>query len=181
MVSRLRKDQKLTRTAEVLLYFFAFVDLLPRPFEHKTRYFKRMVGGKTGAYTYYKILKNLSDRGLLKIYKDGQNKTYALTEKGKLEAIFIKARLPEKKAWDGKWRMVIFDIPEDSRSERNKLRSLLKDNGFKQIQKSVFVNPWPLNREAITYLQETGLDKFIRVFRIDDADNEKSLKKMFGL
>ena len=175
------RNQKLTKTAQVLLYFFAFADFLPRPFESKTRYFKRSISGKSNSFTSYKILKRLEERGSLKIFKDGTKNLYALTAKGKLEAIFIKARIPERKAWDGKWRMVIFDIPEGSRSERHKLRSLLKSNGFKQVQKSVFINPWPLNHEAIVYLRETGLNKFIRVFRVDDADNQADLKKMFAL
>ncbi len=175
------RNKKMTLAAEVLLYFFAFADFLPRPFEHKTHYTKRLLSGKTDAYSYYRIMRSLEERGWLKVYKEGKSKLYSLTEQGKLEALFLKAHLPEKENWDGKWRMLIFDIPEDARPERNKLRRLLKTNGFKQIQKSVFINPYPLNSEAISYLQQIGLDKFIRIFRIDKADNENSLKKLFDL
>jgi CRISPR-associated endonuclease Cas2 len=175
------KNKQLTLTAKVLLYFFVFADFLPRPFENKTHYTKRIISGKSDTFVYYKVMKRLEKKGWLKIYKDGRKNLYALTEEGRLEALFVKAQLSEKKAWDGKWRMIVFDIPEDARTERNKLRDLLKANGFKLIQKSVFINPYPLNREAITYLQKTGLDKYIRVFRIDEADNPSALKKMFGL
>jgi CRISPR-associated endonuclease Cas2 len=177
------KDQKFTLAAEVLMYFFAFVDLMPLPFENKTHYTRRQLKGSSNYYSYYRVMKKLEAKGWLKIFKDkdGHKNLYALTGQGKLEALFIKAQLPSVNKWDGKWRMVIFDIPEDARYERNKLRSLLRLNGFKLLQKSVFVNPYPLNREAIIYLQQTGLDKFIRVFRMDEVDNEKDLKKMFSL
>src|SRR3989344_5405306 len=172
------KNQKLTLAAEVLLYFFSFLDFMPLPFEHKTHYVKRLLKGSSNYYSYYRIMKKLEEKGWLKIFKDedGIRNLYRLTKKGRLEALFIKAQLPEKQKWDGKWRMVIFDIPEDARADRDKLRDLLKLNGFKLVQKSVFVNPFPLNRGAITYLQQTGLDKFIRVFRIDEADNDKALR-----
>ncbi len=173
--------RKLTLAAQVLLYFFAFAEFIPRPFESKGYYTRRIMGGKTDDYSYYRIMKKLSEKGWIKIYKDGKKKLYSLTKAGQLEALFIKARLPEKAKWDGKWRIIVFDIPEQARSARNKLRNLLKTNGFKMVQKSVFINPYPFNREAIKYLQLTGLDKYIRVFRIDEADNNKQLKKLFSL
>jgi len=181
MRSVIVNSQKYSKVAEVLLYFFAFADLLPRPFEGKSAYAKRTLSGKSEAFSYYKIMRKMEQKGFLKIHKEGRRNAYTITERGRLEAIFIKAQVSEKKPWDGKWRMVLFDIPEDARSDRNRLRGLLKSNGYKQVQKSVFINPWPLNREAIVYLKETGLDKYIRIFRIDDADNEPALKKMFSL
>ncbi len=175
------KDKKLTLAAHLLLYFFAFADYMPLPLESKGQYTRRIFSGKSHTYIYYKIIKKLEEKGWIKMYADGQSKKFKLTNEGRLETLFIKAQLETPKVWDGKWRMVIFDIPEEDRQQRNRLRFLLKVNGFQQIQKSVFVNPYPLNRDALTYLRETGLDEFIRVFRIDQVDNEAKLKKQFNL
>ncbi len=54
----------------------------------------------------------------------------------------------KKKHWDKKWRLVIFDIPEKSRGERAALRSLLKNYGFQQIQRSVWLSPFDVLNEV---------------------------------
>ncbi len=178
------KDKKITLTAELLMYFFVFVDFMPLPLESKRSYTKRLFKStSTNLFVYYRIMRKLEEKGWIKIYRDKEtNKNlYCLTESGRLEALFLKAQLPDKREWDEKWRMVVFDIPESARPQRNRLRQLLKINGFKTIQKSVYVNPQPLNAAAIDYLEKTNLNSFIRIFRIDQADNDQVLRKMFNL
>jgi phenylacetic acid degradation operon negative regulatory protein len=92
-----------------------------------------------------------------------------------------KARLPEKGPWDGKWRLFMFDIPEDYKEKRNILRKLLKANGFYKLQASVYINPHPLNREAIRFLKEKKLNQYIRILRVDEIDNDEDIKKRFNL
>ena len=175
------KQQELTITAKILLNLFTVVDVLPKPFESKSGYIKRLIKNKTDYWSYYKALLYLERKGWVKVVQEREKKYIQLTKTGKLETLFIKAQLSQTGPWDGKWRMAVFDIPEDARAERNKLRKLLKTNGYKMIQQSVFVNPLPLSREGLDYLQQTGLDKYIRFFRIDEADNDKALRNMFGL
>jgi phenylacetic acid degradation operon negative regulatory protein len=45
--------------------------------------------------------------------------------------------------WDGKWRMVIFDVPELNRPLRAKLRKRLIDEKFGCLQQSVWITPRP--------------------------------------
>ncbi|MDO8621372.1 MAG: CRISPR-associated endonuclease Cas2 [Candidatus Levybacteria bacterium] len=73
--------------------------------------------------------------------KDGEVQL-TLEEKGRKRILQYKMdtlTLKNTGKWDGFWRVVIFDIPEDSRNAREFLREKLKDLGFKQLQKSVFV------------------------------------------
>lgn len=174
-------EQQFSLAGSILVTLLMGIDLMPRPFESKTHYMKRILSGRMEYYSYYKLLKRIEKRGLIKIYKDDKITIPELTEAGKLEALFIKAQMPDQQAWDGKWRMILFDIPEEAKDQRKKLRRLLKQNGYLPVQKSVYINPYQLNGQAIEYLQETGLDKYIRIFRVDMADNEKELKKKFGL
>lgn len=46
------------------------------------------------------------------------------------------------KAWDGFWRLVIFDIPESRRSERDRLRRRLLALGFGRLQDSLYLSPY---------------------------------------
>ena len=49
--------------------------------------------------------------------------------------------------WDGKWRMVLFDIPNSKKKEREILRATLKRIGFAKYQESVFVLPYECKKE----------------------------------
>jgi len=154
-------------------------NLYPRPFENVYHFSKRLEKYKKSQYD--RAVWALQRRGAVKVFKKNNQKFIQCTKKGQLEILFKKAMIPPKRSWDGKWRLVIFDIPEESRNKRDQLRFLLKRNNFIKLQASVFVSPYPLNREAIKYLQETGLDRFVRVLRVDEMDNEKELKKKFKL
>ncbi len=51
-----------------------------------------------------------------------------------------------KKPWDGKWRFVVFDIPQKEVNFRNIIRRRLKELGFKLLQRSVWFSPLPLGK-----------------------------------
>lgn len=134
-----------------------------------------------GQKEFYNIIRDLKRRGIVNGVKKSDTEWIELTDDGELEVLFLKASVNPTTKWDGKWRLVIFDIPEDARAKRNLLRTLLYKNGFLKLQASVFIGPWQLNREAITYLQKSGLIKFIRIARVDEMDNDGDLRKNFHL
>lgn len=73
--------------------------------------------------------------------KDGELQL-TLEEKGRkriLQYEMDTLTLKNTGKWDGLWRVVIFDIPEDKRNAREFFREKLKDLGFQQLQKSVFI------------------------------------------
>ena len=123
----------------------------------------------------------LKRRGFVKtVTKQGKH-FLQLTAKGELEILMQKAGIEKTKKWDGKWRLVVFDIPEDANSKRDLLRRLLKRNQFTKLQASVFISPYPLNREAVGYLKQSGLISYIRLLRVEEIDDDRALKKKFGL
>ena len=68
-----------------------------------------------------------------------------LTEKGFLKA--LGGRHPEERwnrTWDGKWRMIFFDLPEEKCMVRNELRKQLKAAHFGGLQRSVWITPDPI-------------------------------------
>ena len=131
----------------------------------------------------YDTIHRLKKEGLVKEITKNGKKFIELTKKGQIETLLLKAHenINHSLPWDGKWRMVIFDIPEDAKDKRDKLRRLLKQHKFFGIQASVFINPYPLNRGAIAYLKESGLINFIRLARIDELDDDIDLRKKFKL
>jgi DNA-binding transcriptional regulator PaaX len=87
----------------------------------------------------------------------------------------------KKHAWDKKWRIVIFDIPEKLKMIREALRYHLIRLGFRKLQHSVFVLPFECRNE-IEYLTEFfNARKFIRFIEAVHIDNELDLKHKFKL
>lgn len=94
---------------------------------------------------------NLAGRGLIE-RRGGSGsdaRVYRLTEEGRLLA--LGGRDPEhewSRRWDGRWRMVLFDIGEERSTQRDKLRRYLRARGFGYLQHSVWISPHPLESET---------------------------------
>lgn len=81
--------------------------------------------------------------------KDGET-ILSLTDDGKKKILQyrldeLEIKKPDK--WDGWWRIIVFDIPEEKKAAREIFRKKLKDLGFYQLQKSVFVYPYECKDE----------------------------------
>jgi phenylacetic acid degradation operon negative regulatory protein len=74
--------------------------------------------------------------------KDRRDRVYRLSARGRLEA--LGGRDPQarwKRAWDGRWRLIIFDIPTAQNAQRERLRRYLRSRGFGHLQNSVWITP----------------------------------------
>lgn len=127
----------------------------------------------------------LADRGLIVFKKSRTGKIYArLTNKGKHE--LLKFRLEELTVnkpwrWDGKWRIVTFDIKELKRRERDQLRQELMNLGFVHLQNSVWVYPYDCD-EFITLLKTYyRLGKSLLYLVVEKLENDLWLRETFGL
>lgn len=164
---------------EILWALFDGLNSLPRPFESPYKWIKR--AGGMSYRGYYKSVHNLKKRGVVKIFQKNGEKLIQLTAKGQIEALLAKAVTPVKQKWDGKWRLILFDIPESSRDKRDLIRWILKKNNFIKLQASVFISPYAIRREAIEYLKKTKLIDYIRILRSDELDFDRDLRKFFHL
>jgi CRISPR-associated endonuclease Cas2 len=176
------KNKDHSSIGEYILFFLSeAAEMLPRPFETPYQHSRRLLHGNLSYQSYNTTVHRLQKRGLVEVVKKNNEKFLRLTKEGQLEALLSKAKLPGIIKWDGKWRLVMFDIPEDAKDKRDQLRDLLKRNNFYRLQASVYINPYPLNREAITYLKETGLIAYIRILKVEEMDEDKELRKKFNL
>lgn len=107
-----------------------------------------------------------------------------LTEKGREEASKLSLfgnsiNFKKPKKWDGKWRIVIFDIPEADRNFRGILRKHLFALEFYKLQQSVFVSPHPYENSIIELAMLYSATPYVRVITATKIDNEDKLKKRF--
>lgn len=54
----------------------------------------------------------------------------------------LLAPVERPRAWDKKWRLIMFDISAEERSKRNAFRSLISRLGAVMFQKSVWIHPF---------------------------------------
>ncbi|MDP3093860.1 MAG: CRISPR-associated endonuclease Cas2 [bacterium] len=109
--------------------------------------------------------------------------TFVLSTKGKIKTLnfrFEKICL-QRENWDKKWRLVIFDIPERLRQARDALREKLKQLGFYELQKSVFVFPYECEDEIDFVIEFFEMRQYVRTILAEKIDNELHLKKIFDL
>jgi len=123
-----------------------------------------------------------------KLIKEKENPdgsvTLVLTDKGKQKALTYdldKMEIKKSKQWDGKWRVVLFDIPEKIKGAREAIRHHLKNLGFFEFQKSVFIHPYDCKDEVDYLIEFYDIRKFVRFIIADSIDNELHLKKNFNL
>ena len=89
-------------------------------------------------------------------------------------------RIHAPKNWDEKWRIVMFDIPERFKKVRDILRIHLRSLGFEELQKSVFVHPFPCINEIEYIAKHYGIGKYVRFIIAESIDNEQYVKRRFS-
>jgi len=107
-----------------------------------------------------------------------------LSEKGKrrvIEMQFATLKIERLKKWDGIWRIVIYDIPDRKKRARDALRNKLVELGFYQLQKSVWVFPYPCTPEIEFIVELFDLYPFIHIIQATDIQNDLKLQKHFHL
>jgi len=62
--------------------------------------------------------------------------------------------------------LLIYDIPEGRKKERDWFRRQLKNFNFVMIQKSVWVGPSPLPADFLAYLKRISLRKEFKIFKL---------------
>ncbi len=114
---------------------------------------------------FLKQIHRLEARGFLESTLDGRTgkRLHRLTRAGLLAA--HGGRDPETcwaAPWDGKWRYILFDIPEKHRSKRKNLTRALQVSGCGCLQRSVWIAPMlPAKLEKMAAKSETDCSKLL--------------------
>ena len=124
------------------------------------------------------IIKNLQKQQVAKI--DGRK--IVITEKGKEKLLRYDIDEMQLRAkTDGKWRLIIYDIAEFRKKERDLFRLMLKRLKLYQLQRSVYLTPFPCENEIEYIRQYFGIGNDVQVIGISGLENESEYKRFFGL
>ncbi len=134
----------------------------------------------------YRNIKELENLNMVRYRNRGEWWNIELTEKGKKYAKklnFNKLEIVKPKRWDKKWRVVIFDVPEDKKIIREALRKKIQKLGLRELQKSVFIYPYPCDKEIGVVVKFFKAEKFVKQFIATELDHntENIFKNKFKL
>jgi phenylacetic acid degradation operon negative regulatory protein len=129
-------------------------------------------------------IKRLINRDLIKIRENKKRKYLELTDKGKrlllkYELEGLQQTKPPK--WDGKFRMVIFDISESRRKTRDELRRVLRGFGFVCVQQSAWVYPYPCYDVIELLKKHLEIRGEVVYMTIDKIEDDEWLRDIFQL
>lgn len=131
------------------------------------------------------IFTRLKREGLIEIEYKGAQTYIKLTPQGKKKAGVYQIdslTIKKPKKWDGKWRIIIFDIAELKKIHREAFRGKLKEFGFFPLQKSVWVCPFPCQDEIALLRDFFGFSKKdIQIIVAEKIENDVNLKKVFNI
>lgn len=96
---------------------------------------------------------------------------YQITQKGEIEFDKILKPLKEMGTWDGRWRLVMFDIPESKRDVRDRLRRALNKLGLGILQASVWISPNDIKNEVDEISKKLNVSSSIRFFEVTRNNN----------
>ncbi len=131
---------------------------------------------------FHSLVNRLKKQGLIRAYYEGKKPVLALTEKGKkraLRAVIDTIQIIQPNVWDHKWHLIIFDIPEKNRSARTVFRKRLRDLGFFQVQKSVFIHPFDATDLVSGIRRSFNLNQEIQYIVADQIEQEIELINHF--
>lgn len=128
-------------------------------------------------------LYNLRRKGCVEIIREENDKIRInITNKGKKrikEFSIEDISISKPKRWDKKWRIVIFDIPVKFNKAREALRNKLKNFNFYQLQKSVWIYPYPCEDEILFLAKIFQIEPFIEIFTTEELLREDKIRKFF--
>lgn len=167
------------RRTKILAVLFLLSDLSFKPIvfnENIQKIFDLSFNQKTKG-----TLLSLIKESLIESAEEG--KSYCLTEKGFLELAlqfpyvrFLKAK------WDGKWRILSYEIPETKRELRDKLRRQVAGWGLGPWHRSFWLTPHPIIgslRELVFGKEE---EKYVQAFESNHVfgDRDVLIEKVWG-
>jgi len=168
---------------EILLTLFD----LTTPFYEASRLYRRSIrqyleNRSVDRSQFLSKVRYLRRKGYIRLFVEGKEKYAELTPKGKNHAQTlliddIEIQRPPK--WDGRWRVVLFDIKEDDHTERDIFRGHLKKLNFIQVQKSIYVYPFECTKEISFLTRHLNVEEEVTIMIAEIIQGEDKIINTF--
>jgi len=130
-------------------------------------------------------LRRLEQRGVIQRTYHAGNIVFELTEQGRQKQSIHTIDtivMPLKPAvWDGKWRIVLFSIPESRKAVRVQFRKTLESFGFALLHRSAWVYPYPCEPTIQAVAIALKIQSEITIVIAESIDPDAPFRKLFQL
>lgn len=145
------------------------------------RYVERYIGTSRLDKRMSQAFSRLIEKGLV---AKGSNRRFTLTSRGERLAQALsetEGLIKKPLRWDGKWRIVIFDVWERRRAVRDRLRTILQRNGFVKVQNSVWAHPYDCEELFLLLRANLSLGRGILYIVAEEIEHDEWLRRHFHL
>jgi DNA-binding transcriptional regulator PaaX len=153
--------------------------------EALTHHLNLSKSGRSPTARVRQALQRLECKGLITRAGGRSSWSAQLTPAGKKLAEKIdkhhQALIHKPARWDGKWRVLMFDIWERRRDVRDKLRRALQGAGFCELQNSVWVYPYDCEDLLVFLRADLRLGSGIIYLIAEGVEGDANLRKHFEL
>lgn len=130
-------------------------------------------------------LGRLAVKGHIRFIEKNGKKCVEITVAGKraLELQLARQTKParKKRRWDQRYRLVMFDIPQNRKSVRDRLRLLMRECGFLRVQNSVWLSPYDCEELVTLIKTDLRLGTSVLYAVVEQMENDGWIKRHFGL
>jgi DNA-binding transcriptional regulator PaaX len=190
----MKKDKKISLTKSILKILektpkiasdlaLDYIYIFDRPYSLFHRLLEQ-IDPNISRHKFYATYHRLKRQGLIGISEKNGVTTIHLTEAGKEKLIKykldeLKIKKPEK--WDGKWRIIVFDIPEKRKLARDVLRQKFRELGLFRIQDSVWIHPYDIS-DLIEFLSRIyEIKPFVKLIIAESINEDWKIRQKFNL
>ena len=121
---------------------------------------------------------------LIEFEEQGNYTKIVLTESGRdifLRFDYENLKINKPKIWDRNFRVIVFDIPEKKKVARDSLREKLKELGCVKFNDSVWIYPYPCQKEIDFIANYWGVGKYVHFILAQDITKREILERTFHL
>ncbi|MBI2443463.1 MAG: hypothetical protein HYV40_06205 [Candidatus Levybacteria bacterium] len=154
------------------------VAILLKEYERQKIEQDRKEWDKYNIWRLRQVIKRLEQQKVVELV----NGMVKITEKGRRKLLrYDLNTIALKEKTDGKWRLIVYDVSNLKREQRNLFRAMLRKLNLLQLQKSVYLTPFICDDE-IEYLRQIfDLGREVLVIKASHLENEEVYKRYFGL
>lgn len=152
--------------------------LVLKPFIDEKRRRDEKEWEKYNFYNLRKLIKRLQAQKVVEIVGE----EVRITDKGRQKILKYNLEQMElKRKTDGKWRVIIYDVANLKKYQRDNFRIILEKLQFLRLQESVYLTPFVCDKE-IEYLREVfDVGNEVLVLKVKEIENEQIYRKYFGI
>lgn len=131
-------------------------------------------------------ISRMNKQGWIQANKQGNKSYYSLTDRGakRMEEAAERIFKLKTESWDGKWRMLMYTIPETKRNLRDEFRKELVWSGFGAMSHSTWLTPNNLEKQVGDLVDKYQIDSYVDFFIAEykgPNENKQLIEKCWNL